>query len=356
MELEDLRRFEPLFKHSRHLAADDVLRRYLGVGADYPIPLTISHGVDFGFSTVGYDVFAVEPIYWATNPRSYELAARVKPAIKIPHPFLLASLDRDLPAGEGTLVVGPPPGPVNDARLANLLTGYDPAATTILVKPHPNFDKSAAFWGGRGYRTVCLADEGPPTYDRMVSLFSRYAEFVGCTVSSAIFFGAALGKGVTLMRGFRYAAYEAMAIHSVMDYRSPQAGAVVKALAGGSVAETSDLARRLLGSEFVRDPAEIRAEIEHAVRQLAWPLHSRASYPGPLRRFVQAMALRMNRPSLLNRSFAEIAKARFSRSVLIVDLDEVSLWLDGANAENLSFSTTRYIPGVREPGAAIDQY
>lgn len=356
MELEDLRRFEPLFKHSRHLAADDVLRRYLGVGADYPIPLTISHGVDFGFSTVGYDVFAVEPIYWATNPRSYELAARVKPAIKIPHPFLLASLDRDLPAGEGTLVVGPPPGPVNDAKLADLLTGYDPATTTILVKPHPNFDKSAAFWAERGYRTVCVADEGPPTYDRMVSLFSRYAEFVGCTVSSAIFFGAALGKRVTLMRGFRYAAYESTQVHSVMDYRSKEAGAAVKALVAGSVEESTQIARQLLGSGFVRDPDAIRAEIDQAVRDLKWPLHSRTRHPPPIRRLLQNLALKMNRPSLLNRSYSEIVMARFNRDVLIVDLDEVSLWLDGANEGNLGFSKTRYVPGVREPGAAIDQY
>lgn len=356
MKMEELRRFEPLFKYARHLGADAALRRHLGVPDDYLIPLTVPHGVDFGFSKVGYDVYSVEPIYWATNPHSYDLAIRVKPTVRIPHPFLLAARGVEVPKGEGTLVVGPPPGPTNDRNLAELMKGYDPTTTTILVKPHLNYHKSAAFWGGLGFATVSLADEGPPSYDGMVRLFSRYERFVGCTVSSAIFFAAALGKPITLMRGFVYGAYEAIHIHSVMDFRSARAAAVVRELHDGTVEQTTALARRLLGSEFDMTPSTIRESIEREVAALEWPLFSRTRYPRILRRYFEDVACKFDRPGLFSRSYPEVIKARLRPDVFIVDLDEVSLWLDGANDRNLRFSRTKYIKGLRDPGVATDSY
>jgi hypothetical protein len=71
---------------------------------------------------------------------------------------------------------------------------------------------------------------------------------------------------------------------------------------------------------------------------------------------MQNIALHWNRPGLFSRSYSDILKARMRPDVLIVDIDEISLWLDGPNSDNLRFSRTRYIPGEREPGWSVDRY
>jgi len=181
-----LRRFERLYQNARYFGADRILRRYPGLAGDYVIPVGLAHGVDFGQIRPCQDVITVEPIHWAHSERIYRAALTMKATVKIPHAVLLSMAKKQPELGKGRLVVGPPPGPVNDHGLLDILGRNSAADTTILVKPKARFEHSLRFWEGKRFKAVTLADRGPPTYGRIVEIFSGYDEIVDCTFSSAV--------------------------------------------------------------------------------------------------------------------------------------------------------------------------
>jgi hypothetical protein len=338
------------------MGADGILRRHLGLAEDYVLPLALSHGIDFGCYKAVQDLYSLEPIYWAYNARSFDLARKVKPALLIPHPLLLELKGRDLPPGSGSLVVGPPPGPSNDRGLADTLERHRIADATILVKPFPGFDKSVAFWRSRGFSVVSLADEGPPSYDRVIDLFSRYDHFIGGTVSSALFMAAALGRRISLLPDYTYAGFESLGIHEIIDFGSRIAADNVRTLMSGDVASTTLMARNLLGAEIDDDPRRIKADLDEAIAGLRHPIYCALPYPQPVKAAATEIALRMNRPGLVSQTIPQIIRGRLKREVLIHTLNEVTMFTDGPNSTNLQVSRAPYIPGVTEPGFAVDLY
>lgn len=356
MDQESLRRFAPFYVNARHLGADALLRRYLELPDDFIVPAYVSHGVDFGFSLNGFDIYKPEPIYWATNEHSARLAERHKPVIRMPHPFLLAAWGQEIGIGHGSLVIGPPPGRENDRNMLSLLGGRDRDDLTILVKPHSGRIGSRDFWRGAGYRTVSLLDAGPPSYETMAALFGGFRDVIAGTVSSAVFFAAALGKPVSFLRGYRFRAYEGLNIFSIVDYRAKEARRNVRILVEGSREAATEMARAVLGEPYSRDRVGLRDRFLTKVAELELPVYCRHRLPRPLKRLVASAALRARRPSLLATSLPEFIRGRMTKSVLIIDIDEVSQWVDGWSDDNLRFDQVRYIRGEREPGTAVDPY
>lgn len=353
MELAQLRRFAPLYFTASYMGADRILRRHLGVGDDFPLPLGLSHGVDFGQMRVAMDVDGPEPIYWAYN-RSLLAAARgIKPAVAIPHPFLLAAHGAEAGGGEGTLVIGPPPSPAHDRDLLGRLSGR--RDLTILVKPKQNFGASAAFWREQGFAVVTIADEGPASYDSIVRTFSRYERVVGCTFSSALFFGAALGKPVELVHGHRYRVWEVAHIERIFDFDSQAGRDVGKIFAGPDDEAKTAVSRAILGSELDFDPAAIRAGIVEAAARVREPVHFRQAYPRALRTLLYELALRLERPGIATRRIGETLAILRKREVILQELDEVSLWTEGPKPGNPSLTFMPFAPG-RIPGDAVDGY
>jgi hypothetical protein len=354
MNLAALRRFAPLYQTARYLGADLILRRHLGLPADYPLPLGLSHGVDFGQMHRIMDAHGIEPIYWAYNEGLLAKAASVKLAIGIPHPFLLATSGRKIPAGRGTLVIGPPPGPRHDRDLLDRLgRGGD---HTILVKPKQNYAASVAFWRDHGFPVVTFADEGPPSYEGMAALLSRYERVAGCTFSSVLLFAAALGKTVDLIRGHRCRVYEVANIEQSFDFGSREAAEVCRTFAGGDPAAVTDLSRRLLGSGFDSAPEALADQLDRAIGMLSEPLYFATRYPKPVRRLMAELALRTGRPGLVMRSFPDLLRGSVAPRVVVQDLDELDLWLSGRTPDNPRLVSVPYVPGRTIPGDAVDPY
>jgi hypothetical protein len=349
-----LQRYVPLYANAEALGGAAVLRRHIGVADDFVLPLGLSHGVDFGQMHHAMETEAPEPIYWAYNARLLAIARRVKPALPIPHPFLLASLGRTGEPGTGTLVVGPPPGPTHDGDLLALIRGA--RDLTILVKPKQNFGLSAQFWRENGFPVVTIADDGPPSYDAMVRLFSRYDRVSGCTFSSALFFAAALGKPVDLIRGYRCRVWEVPDIERRFDFDSPRARDFGRLFAGDDAAAKIEMSRDLLGGGLDSDPRTLRDLIEQAVADLKEPLHFPARYPRPLRWALGELALRIGKPGIVSRSWDDLRRNFGRPQVVLQQLDEVALWLDGPTPTNPSLESHPYRRGKTIPGDAVDAY
>lgn len=354
MRQQQLRRYAPLYTNARYLDADAVLRRHLGLDADYVLPLGLSHGVDFGQMYGIMDAEGVEPLYWAYNPGLLKQAAAIKPAVGLPHPLLLSGPDLGAGSGRGRLVIGPPPGPRHDLELLEVLRGE--TETTILIKPKRNYERSVAFWRDNGFETATLADGGPPTYDGMARLFSRYETVAASTFSSALFFAAALGKPVDVIRGLRCRAWEVPGIESVFNFESAQARDVGRAMAGSDYRAKIDLSRRLLGAEFERPPASMKADLEAAIEALRAPVHFAPGYPKPVRAMLAALAVRLNKPGLITRRPRELAKLLGRSEIILQELDDVSLWIDGRTADNPRLDRQAHVRGRTIPGDAVESY
>lgn len=357
MKQSELKRYERFYENARHLNVDDLLRRVLGLPSDFIIPMNVAHGIDFGFSLEGYDVHRQEPIYWATNERSAELARRIKPVFRAPHPFLLAAEGRTPSKGEGVLVVGPPPGLENDRNLLDIMAhSYDPVSTTILIKPHRDAANSVRFWQRAGFSTVSFRDAAGTGYDAMVDTLARYEMIVSATVSSVIFFGAALGKRIKLLRGYRCRGYEGLNVHKVINYGAIEAQRNIRRLDSSDTAEATAHAREILGIGYRVTSVEMRSQLLELIDNLTLPFYVRHRLPQFAQRMIIAGAVRAERPSLLRTSLSDFLHGRLTRNVLILDVDEVDLWLNGPSSNNPKFGKVRYIKGLREPGMAIVPY
>lgn len=359
MEIDALRRFEPLYWNARWNCASDTLRRYLSLPPDYPIPLALPHGVDFGHIEPAQDLLAVEPIHWAHNSEIAEAVAPLKPVLAIPHPFLLALWNLPPMPRAGTLVIGPPPGIDNDRTLAAMLDPADAAETTILVKPKPGFEQSKAFWREQGYSVATLADDGPSSYETMAALLARSERVIGCTFSSLVIFAAASGATVGLLKGYRYDCYDLIETgtrYEVVNWESRHAASVVRRFMEGSREEVLDLALELLGNRLDRDPQVLRERLAQAIADLDEPVYWRLRHTLPIRWAATEIACALRRPGVLRINPSRWLRRRFRPRVWARKLDEIGLWLHGRNRDTIEERKVAYRKGQTEPGDAVVQY
>ncbi|MGQ0559083.1 MAG: hypothetical protein ACT4OE_05785 [Sphingosinicella sp.] len=355
MDNGTLQRFSLLYASARYYGADRILRRHIGVADDYPIPLTIPHGVDFGQISGVYDIDSCEPVYWAFNKFLAGAAAPLKPVFAAPHPLLLATAPEPAPRREGNLVIGPPPGPENDRRMLECLRRAGILGCDILVKGRGNFEKSMQFWREAGFRPLVLGTMESASYDEMRALFGRYDEVVGGTLSSALFYAAALGAQVRLLRDYWYRNYEIRDLESSIQL-SAAAVENVRILAGGNREQQGERSRSLLGADFDSSPETLRTKLESLLSGLAAPLHFPVRYPAPLRSLLATAALKTGRPGLIHEPLATRLRRAFRPRVVIMDVNEVSYWLEGPAGGNIAFSEVKFERGRTIPGNAVEAY
>lgn len=353
---QQIAQVQPLYTSANYLGANDILREYLGIDSDQVLPLAPPHGVDFGQELPCMDLASVEPIHWAHNERIWSIASRFKPAIRIPHPFLLAARRHEPARGSGILIVGPPPGPLNDQRLHDLLVARGLTEATILVKPKRNSLLSERFWLERGYETASIASHGKPTYFDLLHTLARYERVVGCTFSSVIVFSAALGKEVELLSGYQYRAYETADVATTFGFESDYARDFVRIFISGSADEMAAASLDVLGHSLWREPSEIRGELEQILDRLEYPLHFASRYPKPLRVLLGCLALRLNKPGIAGRSASDLLREWRRRRVCLQEIDEIALWAEGRTPDNPKMTLVPYVHGVTTPGDAAEQY
>lgn len=359
MDQDRLRRFEPLYWNARWYGAADTLRSYLDLPPDYVVPLALPHGVDFGHVRPVQDLLAIEPIHWAHNASIAQTVAPHKPALAIPHPFLLAMAKLETGTRAGTVVVGPPPGPVNDERLLALLNGIDPESTTILVKPKPGYEMSQRFWHRKGFRTASLSDYGPPNYLTMARLLVDVERVVGCTFSSLVIFAAAAGAAVDLLRGYRYDCFDLVERNTtfeVVDWGADEPRDVVRTFANGSRTKVTDLAREILGSGLEHDPAKLRSALDGAIDQLESAVYWCRTHWSLTRRLAEEVAIRTGRPGIFRFNAQRWLQRQIRPRIWARDLDEIGLWLDGRTTSTITEYQIPFVAGRTVPGDAVRPY
>lgn len=350
-----LERFAKLYKSSECMGSAAILREYLGLPPGFVVPLSIAHGVDMNHCSTAMDVQSVEPIHWSYNDSIHARASKVKQSVRLPHPWLMLRMMRPRnDHGSGTLVIGPPPGRSNDEALLKCLKSGRWTNFDVLVKRRGQAVDSANYWAQEGVRTRAAGEPDSGFYERLRSILDGYEQVVGCTLSSALFFAAVLGKRCALLTDYRYSAYEVPGYLDHIDFNAPVARQFVEALKREAHSESMALASEILGAGLIASQTSLRTELDAAIRGIRWPLHHHGGGNAIARRIAGAIALHTGRTGLVRHRLKDLLKRRLRNQVCLVKLNEVDMWLHGMSASNFEVRTVSYVPRLTEPGWAVD--
>lgn len=335
MNLVELRKFDAFYRSAKQYSSDASARRFLRLSGLDAVPLSLSHGVDFGNSFDAIDVGGVEPIHWACSPEIHARAEAIKPSLLLPHPWALETANLDIPGGAGTLLVGPPPGPANDAALYDLVKDRVDSGWSILVKPRGNYQGSLKYWAGHGVRPVVASLSTGRYFQDLAELLGQYRTVLSPTMSSVLFFAATIGREVGIIRHYTFEAFDVANYLEYANLESPAARAVVKILSDGNPADFRDISRHLLGYDMLADGRRARARYLELVESLRRPFHSDGRLHTPY--FIrEALARLTGKPGFLGMDWRAVSRRLRGQSVAVLRIDEFDVWLNGRNAENFS--------------------
>lgn len=358
MKQSQLMPYAPLYRAARYYGADTILLNWLG-WEDLVLPMLLPHGVEIpGQYIEAADVRGMEPIYWAINSELFERASRIKPAILIPHPFVLspAFVRRGARTGSETLIIGAPPGCTNDKNMLQALRDHGIVDGTMLVKRRSGWEASADFWHDNGYRTTTFGEPFDFSYDDMAQALAAYDHVVSTTASTAAFFAAACGAKVTLIKGCAFEAYELLSVTKIMQRQVPEASAWLTRFAAAESAEQNVLALKLLGHEHM-DRERIQSELATAIGDLERPLYVESTYYPEFAAYLQAkLAIRLGKPRLASLRPANVWRALARAEVGIMTVKEIDYYIDGPSPESFVLDPVPYRRGITEPGVAVDPY
>jgi hypothetical protein len=355
MNPSHLIRYQPLYRASQYMGAARILRQFLGLAEDAPIPLTLSHGVDCAQYKNALEVESVEPLHWSYNRNIHETASRVKPSVMAPHAWAIVVNGKQSGTGSGVLLIGPPPSPENDERLYMLIANERLANWTVLVKARGEYEGSVRYWSNRGLRTITGGRPDDSFHERLFMMLSGFETVVGCSFSSALLFAASIGKQVILLRNYAWETYDASNFLSQIWLESPRARKIVRVFADGSAQEKTDAARELLGFDMLGRPGVVREALDAAIHSLKRPFHHHPDNPIPYR-IREFLTIAFGKPGFLRYSSAELLAMMSRQQVGILRMNDIDAWLNGRNESNCSLTPVRFRKGVTQPGWAPRGY
>lgn len=354
MDMNELKKYINLYKSAKPLGSARILRDYLELDDDFPVPLSIPHGVDMNHCVTAMDIQSIEPIHWSCNQFVHERAVKVKPAVRLPHPWLMLKANRPLKPGAGVLVIGPPPGVSNDKALLDCLTNIRLSSFDILLKYRGDVDSSRSFWVSNNINVVSAGLPDDFFYDRLFDLLGKYEYVIGCTLSSALFFAASIGKKCKLIEDYTFSAYDGSSYLDQFDLSSSVARGFTRLLREQNYSETADMALDILGGAFLREPHILRAELGCAIDSLREPVYfgGSSSYIG--RKMVLGISRLLGKTGLIRYGVWGYLRQKFMRKISIIKMNEIDMWVNGVNSRNFQVTEIRYIKNVTEPGWAVD--
>lgn len=354
MKIKNLQHYNSLYLSSSSMGGAQIFNSYCGFDKHRVVPLSLSHGVDFGHCCGPMDINNNEPIHWSYNEEIHEQSRLVKPSILAPHPWTMYTARKTTPEGMGVLVIGPPPGPENDQALYELIKNDINDDWSILIKVRGNYAPSMVFWREKGLMPITAGGQDEHFYCRLYELLSGYKTILGCTFSSALVFSAAIGKEIQIIKNYAYRAYDIEGFETILNFESEKARSIVRSFINQNQIEIKRVSRQLLGFDLQNNKDEIIRELETQITSLKSPLflpggHTLTTKPKAL------LALALRKPGILKFDLEALAK-KFNPKVCEVTMNEFSFWEDGPNAENFSITPTKYIKGKTEPGSAVVSY
>ena len=338
------------------MGSSKILREFINADDSFPIPLSLSHGIDFNHTNIAYDVESIEPIHWAYNEDIYLRSINTKPAIKIPHPWLMLE---ELISNECTeklnrhLLIAPPPSKKNDKKLIELLSNLDIKELDILVKERglsKKVNDSINFWESNGFNTVSAGTPDNEFYKRLYKIISKYKGLIACNMSSAVIFGISIGLECKLIKNFVLEGYETSGYLKKTNFNNNSAKPIINSIENNNYQRSKYLCRKILGSDFICRKHEIKNEIMQHISELKYPFHF--THLSRLSIFIRLMLYKFfKRQSILKEGvFNQIFKS-FDQSVIFIKMDEFDVFENGLNEDNFSYSKADYMSGINDPGS-----
>ena len=336
------------------LGARDILARYTGLDPSQCEMVGIAHGVDGGQLAHVQDIDLPTPIHWAYNTNILNRATGLKPCLTLAHPWLLMEHAPN-PAPGSILVVGPPPGPLNDQALRNALNEQGIEEFDILLKARGDLSASISFWEQNSVSVVTAGQRDHGFYHRLTAIMCNYETVIGCSLSSALVLAASIGAKVRILSvSIRY--FEPMiAATEFFTY-----GGALQRFAQLTAAEADEeifaLANHLLGADLRLSRSDAREAVLDANAQV----RRRPIYLKPdirLKCLRLAAAILTRRTGLLSRSLdlASLRPSYLKRTEMIlkVTINELDVALHGANDMNLKYVPEPFVRGRNEPGTGL---
>lgn len=343
MNQKDLTHYRKLYQTAQRMGADKLLIDFLGLEKNSVVPLSVSHGVDFGQLHEPIDIWRPEPIHWSYNHDMHAQAKKHKQSLHLPHPWAIESTltKKSTPKSSGTLIIGPPPSQSNDEALFDILSPVINSTWSILLKHRGNERDSYKFWQERGIKIVSAGEGDSGFYSRLHTILSQYDSVIGCTFSSAVIFAASIGKDVQLLEDYTYRVYDLPRYVKMVNHSSPQAKNTVSIFINRSRSEIGQHARDLLGFDLLQKNATLKKSYEGKINSNTALFHPIRSIP-MLTPILAEIALWLGRPGALKITPKLLLDETINRQLIAKEINEISCWVDGPSASNYRMRPIKY--------------
>jgi len=356
--LDGFKRFSRFYSSSRRFGADFVLREYLQCPPDFPIPLSISHGVDAGQGDQPYDVNSIEPIHWCTNRIVFEKSKSYKASVLIPHPwvlvYLLLGIDESaLPLEQRhRLIVLPPPGPINDKLVVEWMSRHGQDNDILLVKARGDHLSSLDFFRKQGFSAECISGLDKTFYFCLYRLLLRCKSVVGLTASSLLFFSASMGINTSVCRNFCYHACDVMGWQNMQNYSFPLLREFILGCLNEDFTTTRQISASVLGEKyFIPNIEHRRLGLIPSWNSVEIPYYSGDRSSRLPTKMLEHLAFVTGKSGFLSRGVRSSVSRALSSCVghgncIRFSINEIDCILNGKTESNFAYSSVKGgIPG-----------
>lgn len=257
--------YKGMYRSMLRMDAAGIVLQYLSLDPHLPLPFSLAHGVwPYGIKEAQNST-DVEPLHWSFND-SIHNSVLLKKSLLLPHPWLLLArkefcknrLIKPI-QNKRCLLIGLPPSAVNDELLYASIIRNRIDIDSILVKPRTfNLEASKFFWRDKGIEPLVAG-----SYSDLYLILSHYDSICCPNFSSVIFFAAAIGLRIRLLRDVPLYGYDGVPEESHgKDWISDQkAGWNKIAALCSSSAQIRDESLVVLGMKYMLPPAELATKI-----------------------------------------------------------------------------------------------
>lgn len=353
MNKSEMKKHSFLYHSARWGGADKILKEYYHLDLDAIIPFSIAHGIDLHQTKVPLDVNSLEPIHWAYNEKMYRKSQFIKPSIRLPHPFLMLK-EQQKENKMPFLIVAPPPSKTNDKNLFMALKSNGYENYHILVKERGDASSSHSFWEDMGIQTVTAGHPDQNFYSRLHRLMGSYDCLVGCTMSGALVFGAALGCKINIIQEFFYINYETIDYEDILNFNSKTPKKFLKLAIADRQDELKKLAKKILGDKFLGNRTDTRNSIIKIIQDTKDPIFWSVQCSSIEKTVRLILSSLFKKPLFISVSIKNILRRFLSQSVVKVRINEIDIYLNGKNASNFLLENVKYNKNINEPGSGAD--